>query len=315
MSASGNKKVIYAALIGNSLIAVTKFGAALVTGSSAMLSEAIHSVVDTGNQGLLLIGLKRAKRPADDEHPFGYGKELYFWAFVVAVLLFAMGAGVSLYEGIHKIMKPHPITSPMINYVVLGFAAIFEGVAWWVAYREFNKSRGDDSIIDALQHSKDPVVFTVLFEDTAALLGLIIAFFGILLADVGGILWADGAASVVIGCILASTAWLLAYETKSLLIGESASQRVITGIRSILKRQRHVRKINEVRTMHMSPRDILLVVSVDFRDDVSSGTVEDTITELEGQIKSDFPEISKIFIEAQSEADHNKIASADNASV
>jgi len=308
MSASGTKKVVYAALIGNSLIAVTKFGAAMVTGSSAMLSEAIHSVVDTCNQALLLVGLNRAKRPADDEHPFGYGKELYFWAFVVAVLLFSMGAGVSLYEGVQKIMHPHPISNPMINYGVLGFAVLFEGVAWWVAYREFEKSRGDDSLVEALQHSKDPAIFTVLFEDTAALLGLFVAFIGILLADLGGILWADGAASVVIGCVLASAAWVLAYETKSLLIGESANRRVISGITGIVKRQRHVRKINELRTMHLGPRDILLVISIDFRDDVSAGTVEDTITELEEQIKSDFPDITKIFIEAQSEADHNRIS-------
>ena len=315
MSASGTKKVVYAALIGNGLIAVTKFGAAMITGSSAMLSEAIHSVVDTGNQGLLLIGLNRADRPADEEHPFGYGKELYFWAFVVAVLLFAMGAGVSFYEGVQKILHPHPITSPSINYAVLGFAALFEGVAWWVAWKEFEKSRGDDSLVEALQHSKDPAVFTVLFEDTAALLGLFVAFIGILLADFGGILWADGAASVVIGCILASAAWILAYETKSLLIGESANQRVIAGIKGIVKRQRHVRNINELRTMHLGPRDILLVVSIDFRDDVSAGTVEDTITELEMQIKSDFPDITKIFIEAQSEADHNRISPDQSAGV
>ena len=177
MAASDTKKVIYAALIGNSLIAVTKFGAAMFTGSSAMLSEAIHSVVDTGNQALLLVGLSRAKRPADEAHPFGYGKELYFWAFVVAVLLFAMGAGVSFYEGINKILHPHAMSNPHINYVVLVIAAIFEAIAWWVAYREFNKSRRGESLVEAVRHSKDPVVFTVLFEDTAAILGLIVAFF------------------------------------------------------------------------------------------------------------------------------------------
>jgi len=176
MATSNTKLVIYAALTGNALIAVIKSGPASITGSSAMLSEAIHSVVDTSNQALLLIGLKRAKRPADDEHPFGYGKELYFWAFVVAVLLFAMGAGVSLYEGVQKVLNPHPITSPMINYIVLGLAALFAATAWWIAFREFNKTRGDDNFIDAVQRSKDPVVFTVLFEDTAALLGLAVAF-------------------------------------------------------------------------------------------------------------------------------------------
>ncbi len=307
MATSNTKKVVYAAMIGNSLIAVTKFAASSITGSSAMLSEAIHSVVDTSNQALLLIGLNRAKRPADDKHPFGYGKELYFWAFVVAVLLFSMGAGVSFYEGIQKINHPHPIVSPNINYIVLILAAMFEAVAWWVAFREFNRSRGDDNFIDAVQHSKDPAVFTVLFEDTAALMGLVVAFFGILLADKAGIEWADGAASIVIGIILASAAWILAYETKSLLIGESASGRVVEGIRSIIGRHSHIRNINELRTMHMSPKDILLVASIDFRDDVSAGTVEETITEIEDTIRADFPEVSKIFIEVQSEADHNRV--------
>ena len=291
-------------MIGNSLIAVIKFAAATLTGSSAMLSEAIHSVVDTANQGLLLVGLNKAKRPADEDHPFGYGKELYFWAFVVAVLLFSMGAGVSLYEGVQKILHPHPISNPTINYVVLLLAAVFEGVAWWVAYKEFQKSRGQENLLEALQHSKNPAIFTVLLEDTAALIGLFVAFTGILAADIGGIAWADGAASVIIGLILASTAWILAYETKSLLIGESANRRVTVGIKAIIKRQSHIRVINELRTMHLGPNDVLLVVSLDFRDDISAGTVEDTITELEETIKSDFPEITKIFIEAQSEADH-----------
>ena len=304
MSASSTKRVVYAALIGNSLIAVIKFAAATITGSSAMLSEAIHSVVDTANQGLLLVGLNKAQRPADEEHPFGYGKELYFWAFVVAVLLFSMGAGVSLYEGVQKILHPHPISNPTINYVVLLLAAVFEGVAWWVAFKEFQKSRGEENLLEALQHSKDPAIFTVLFEDTAALIGLFVAFIGILAADIGGIAWADGAASVAIGLILASAAWILAYETKSLLIGESANKRVTAGIKAIIKRQPHIRVINELRTMHLGPNDVLLVVSLDFRGDISAGTVEDTITELEETIKSDFPEITKIFIEAQSEADH-----------
>ena len=313
MASSSTKKVVYAALIGNALIAVTKFAAASITGSSAMLSEAIHSVVDTSNQGLLLIGLKRAERPADDAHPFGYGKELYFWAFVVAVLLFAMGAGVSIYEGIQKILHPHPIVNPTINYIVLGLAALFEAAAWWFAFREFNKSRVDDNFIDAVQHSKDPAVFTVLFEDTAALLGLAVAFVGILTAHIAGVAWADGAASIIIGLVLASAAWILAYETKSLLIGEGASARVIDGITGIIKRQPHIRHINELRTMHMSPKDILLVVSIDFRDDISAGTVEDTVSVIEDDIRSDFPEVRKIFIEVQAEADHNRIvANAQN---
>ncbi len=180
--ASGSKKVIYAALAGNSLIAVIKFFAASATGSAAMLSEGIHSLVDTGNQGLLLFGIHRSKRPADEKHPFGYGSEIYFWAFVVAILIFAVGAGVSMYEGVQKVVHPHPITDPMINYMVLGFAFVFEGIAWGIALKEFSSTKGKRTYVQALRESKDPTVFTVLFEDTAAMLGLIVAFIGIFLA-------------------------------------------------------------------------------------------------------------------------------------
>ena len=169
--ASGSKRVIFAALAGNSLIAVTKFTAATITGSSAMLAEGIHSLVDTGNQGLLLYGMKRASKPADKKHPFGYGAELYFWAFVVALLIFAVGAGLSIYEGIHKVMDPHPVSDPTINFVVLGLAMIFEGWAWYVAFKEFRSTKGKRGWFEAVRHSKDPTVFTVLFEDTAAMLG------------------------------------------------------------------------------------------------------------------------------------------------
>ena len=235
--AAGSKKVIYAALIGNALIAVTKFAAATVTGSSAMLAEGIHSLVDTGNQGLLLYGLARAGKPADEKHPFGYGAELYFWAFVVAIMIFAIGAGISIYEGVHKVMDPHAITNPLINYVVLGLAMIFEGVAWWIALKEFRTRKGKRGWIEAVRDSKDPSVFTVLFEDTAAMLGLIVAFLGIAGAQYFGIAALDGTASIVIGVILAITAALLAYETKGLLIGEAAAPEVVETVRAILSAQ------------------------------------------------------------------------------
>ena len=172
MSAKASKKVVYAAITGNALIAVTKFGAAAYTGSSAMLSEAIHSAVDTGNQGLLLFGMRRAERPADEHHPFGYGKEIYFWSFVVAILLFSMGAGVSFYEGVQKLLHPHPISNPYVNYVVLATAMLFEGAAWWIAFKAFNRWRGDLDFITAVRRSKDPALLTVLVEDSAAILGL-----------------------------------------------------------------------------------------------------------------------------------------------
>ncbi len=311
--ASGSKKVIYAALIGNGLIAISKFAAAAYTGSSAMLSEAIHSVVDTGNQCLLLFGLKRAAREPDEQHPFGYGMELYFWAFVVAILIFAIGSGISIYEGVQKLLHPHPMSSPTINYLVLGLAMIFEGVAWWIAYKEFNKTRGDRGLFEAVRHSKDPALFTVLFEDTAAMLGLMVAFIGIFGAHMLGLEWADGAASVVIGIILALAAWVLAQETKGLLIGEAASPQTGRDVRQIIGRYQEVRHINELKSMHLGPADILMVASIDFHDNMTSVTVEGIVSEIEKAVKAKHPEITRLFIEVQSEQDHAISIKADIA--
>ena len=261
MAAHSSRKVILAALAGNSLIAIMKFTAAAYTGSSAMLSEAIHSVVDTGNQGLLLYGMKRAKRPADEKHPFGYGMEIYFWSFVVAIMVFAVGAGISFYEGVHKVLHPETITNPLINYIVLGLAMIFEGGALYIAYKEFGKVRGKLGLFEAVQRSKDPTLFTVLFEDTAAMLGLIVAFVGIFIAHTYNIPWVDGATSIFIALILAGTATLLAYETKGLLIGEAASPVVVQGVHKIIDGQSEIANINEVRTMHLGPDDILLALA------------------------------------------------------
>ena len=233
MAGESSRKVVLAALAGNGLNAITKFFAASITGSSAMLSEAIHSVADTGNQGLLLFGLRRAKRPADEMHPFGYGRELYFWAFVVAIILFGLGAGVSFYEGVQKVLEPHEVVNPNVSYVVLASAMVFEAWAWSVAFKEFRKTKGDLGYFEAVRRSKDAVVFTVLFEDTAAMLGLIIAFVGIGLGQLLEMPVLDGVASLAISAILATTAALLARETKGLLIGESASREVIVGIRRL----------------------------------------------------------------------------------
>ena len=302
---SGSRWVVLAALVGNGLIAVTKFIAAGITGSSAMLSEAIHSVVDTGNQGLLLWGMKRAAKPADERHPFGYGMELYFWTFVVAILVFAIGAGVSLYEGIHKLSDPVQIHRPMVNYIVLSVAMVFEGAAWAVAFREFRKHKGTSmSYFKAVQLSKDPTVFTVLFEDSAAMLGLICALIGLLLAELLGDPVYDALASIAIGIILTCTASVLAYESKGLLIGEAASREVRTGIRRILSQERNIISINELLTMHLGPEDVLLTISLDFTDAMSSGDVEDTISVLETKIKGKYPEVARIFIEAQSKTGH-----------
>jgi len=300
MSTNASKKVIFAALIGNSLIAISKFTAASITGSSAMLSEGIHSLVDTGNQVLLLHGLRRASQPPDEQFPFGHGKEVYFWSFVVAILIFAVGAGVSLYEGVHHILHPQPIQNAMINYIVLGLAMLFEGAAWYFALREFTRAKGKWGYIEAVQRGKDPSMFVVLFEDSAAMLGLIVAMAGIMLAQETGILQFDGIASVIIGVILGGTAIWLAYETKGLLIGESANLHVVEGIREIAARIEPIEHVNEVLTMHMGPDFILVNLSADFTDTVKAGEVERAIASLDSLIKQAYPAVKRVYIEAES---------------
>lgn len=298
--ASSSKKVIYAALIGNGLIAVTKFFAAAVSGSSAMLAEGVHSVVDTGNQILLLHGLRRAEKPADEKFPFGYGKEVYFWSFVVAISIFSLGAGISIYEGIKHILNPSVIEKPHISYIVLAIAFVFEAAAWTVAFREFRRLKGTSTYLEAVSRGKDPSTFVVLFEDTAAGIGLVVAFFGILLADMTGNPVYDGVASIVIGLILALTAIWLSYETKGLLIGEAANRPVVTGIRSLALELDAILAVNEVRTMHVGPQTILVALSVDFRDELVIGQVEQAIANLDKIIKAQFPNVGYVYVEAES---------------
>lgn len=299
MAASSSKTVIYAALIGNGLIAITKFIAAGITGSAAMLSEAVHSVVDTGNQGLLLYGIKRSNRPPDDAHPFGYGMELYFWAFVVAILIFAGGAGISAYHGIEKILHPEPLESAYINYIVLALAMVFEAVAWWIAFKAFRATKGELGYFEAVRRSKDPTLFTVLFEDSAAMFGLVVAFIGIALGQALDMPVLDGVASLLIGVILALTAALLAYEAKGLLIGEGVAPEVKRGIEAVISEQPGILRLNELRSMHLGPEEVLLTVSVDFGSDLSADEVEQTISEMEQTIKARYSEVRRVFIEAQ----------------
>lgn len=306
MAAHSSKTVVYAALIGNGLIAITKFIAAGWTGSSAMLSEAVHSVVDTGNQGLILYGLKRSTRPADEHHPFGYGMELYFWTFVVAVLIFAGGAGISFYEGLEKVRHPTEVTDVHINYIVLGLAIVFESGAWWVAFRAFEEARGDTGFIEAVRTSKDPALFTVLFEDTAAMLGLLTALVGIWLGQVLDMPVLDGVASLVIAAILAATAMVLAYECKGLLLGEAAVPEVRQGVRGLILEEDAVERVNEMRTMHMGPEDVLVATSLDFRSGVGADRVEAAVAAMERRIKSRYPQIRRLFVEAQSWRAHHE---------
>ena len=299
MSANASTKVIIAALIGNSAISITKFFAAFTTGSSAMMSEGIHSLVDTGNQILLLYGMKQAKKPADEAFPFGHGKEIYFWSFVVAILIFAVGSGVSIYEGIHHVRHPVEIENPMVNYIVLSLALLFEGGAWYFAFKEFGKVKGQRGYIEAVKRGKDPSMFVVLFEDSAAMLGLLIALLGIWLSQVTGIAIFDGIASIMIGLILGATAIWLAVETKGLLIGEGANRSVIAGIRTIAESFDEVEKVNELLTMHMGPEFILVNISIRFRRGQMTREIEALIQEIDSAIKAEHTMVKRVFVEAE----------------
>ena len=299
MSAEGSsKKAVAAAVLGNLAIAVTKFAAAVVTGSSAMLSEGIHSLVDTGNGLLLLLGMRRSARPADQEHAFGHGKELYFWTFVVAILIFGVGGGMSMYEGILHILRPNPLENPTWNYVVLRFATVFEGMSWTVAWREFRADRGGRGVWQAVRAGKDPALFTVVFEDSAALAGLVVAFGGVTLGHLLEKPYLDGAASIVIGVILAGVAAVLAYESKGLLVGESAAPEVLSDVMAAAAADPAVAQVGRVLTMHLGPRDILLNLKLTFIDGLSTDELEAAVDRVEAAIRHRRPEVKRIFIEA-----------------
>ncbi|TIN31416.1 MAG: cation transporter, partial [Mesorhizobium sp.] len=293
------KKVIYAALAGNLAIALTKFAAALFTGSSAMLSEGVHSLVDTGNGGLLLYGMHRAARPADRSHPLGHARELYFWSFIVALLVFALGAGVSFYEGVVHIMAPEPVANAEVTYIVLGLSFLFEGSSWWVALKAFRHQKGKEGWLQAVQSSKDPGVYTVLFEDSAALLGLIVAFAGILAAELLEMPELDGGASIGIGLILGATAIFLARESKGLLIGEPASPEVQRQVLATAQQDPAVQRANGVLTVHMGPTEIVAGLSIEFEDHLTAPEIEACVERLEAKLKKEMPEITRLFVKPQ----------------
>lgn len=288
--------VLFGALAANLGIGVAKFVAAALTGSSSMLTEGVHSCVDSGNQILLLYGQKRAKRPPDAAHPFGYGRELYFWAFVVAILIFAVGAGVSVYEGIRHIRHPEPLESATVNYVVLAISALLEGSSWTLAVREFREGKGDTPWWQAIHRSKDPSGFIVLFEDSAALVGLAIAALGVWASHQWNDPRLDGYASVAIGAVLAAVAALLARESKGLLIGERADPAVIETVRAAIAAHPAVTGVNHVRTIHTAPDRVFVAVSADFRDSVTMGEGETLIEGLETELKRQLPQLSSIYI-------------------
>lgn len=291
-----NNLVLYGALAANLGIGVAKFIAAGITGSSSMLTEGVHSVVDSGNQVLLLYGQRRARRPADAKHPFGYGRELYFWAFVVALLIFAVGAGVSIYEGYLHILDPEPLSDPLVNYVVLGVAVLLEGSSWMIAVREFNAKRADTSWWRAIHESKDPAGFIVLFEDSAALIGLAVAGAGVWASHYFGDPRIDGVASILIGLILATVSALLAREAKGLLIGERADPLLIERVRSVVGAKPGISAVNHVRTIHTAPDAVFVAISADFDDALTMGAGETLIEELEAELKAAIPTLTSIYI-------------------
>jgi cation diffusion facilitator family transporter len=300
MAKSGSLVAVWAALIGNLAVALTKFAAAALTGSAAMLSEAVHSLVDTINELLLLYGIARSARPADRQHPLGYGRELYFWSFVVALLIFALGAGVSIYEGCSRLISPQPIERPKIIFGVLAISAVFEGASWLVGVRAFRAAKGSLGWWEAFRRSKDPPTFIVVFEDSAALLGIAAAAAGTALALYTGDTRWDGAASLCIAAILAGVAALLARESKELLIGERADPRLSDAIMRIAAGIGGVCSANSIVTVQLAPSNVIATLSLDFFDYMRAPEIERAVVELENQIRSAHPEVSALFVKPQS---------------
>lgn len=290
---------VYGAIAANLLIAVTKFLAAWATGSSAMVSEGIHSVVDTGNELLLLLGLRRSRRPPNAKHPFGYGQELYFWSLIVAVVLFGIGGGMSVYEGLLHLLHPTPPGDPFWNYVVLAIDAVAEGSSWLLALREFRREKLSGSFWRALRASKDPSVYTVLAEDSAALLGILVAFAGIYLGHRLHNPYLDGAAAILIGLILSAVAVFLVYESRGLLLGESADPQVVARIGELARADAAVVGVGTPLTMHFGPEEILLNLEVEFRPELPATEVVRAIDRLEEAIRREFPAIRRIFVESE----------------
>jgi cation diffusion facilitator family transporter len=292
-----SRTAIYGAIAANVAITVTKFVVAGITGSSAMLSEGIHSLVDSGNGLLLLVGVHRSQQPASPSHPFGHGKELYFWSLIVGVLIFGLGGGISLYEGILHIRNPNPLQDPHWNYIVLGCAAVFEGASFAIAWRAFARERGSTPFWKALRTSKDPATYTVMAEDAAALLGLAFAAIGVFFSHRLQMPRVDGAASVAIGLLLAGVAVLLIHESRGLLVGEGVQPETAQAIRSIAASEPGVRAVGRVLSMYVGAQDVLVTFAVDFAPDMPASEVAAAIRRIESAVRERFPKVRRIFIE------------------
>jgi cation diffusion facilitator family transporter len=304
---TASTRTLVIALVANLGIAASKFVAAAITGSSAMLTEGVHSVVDSTNQLLLMWGRRQSKKPPDKYHPLGYGRELYFWSFVVAVLVFSLGAGVSIYEGIIHIAHPEHAVSPIIAYGVLLVAFLLEGWSTLEAFNEFKESKGTLRWFEAIRRSKDPAAFIVLLENGAAMAGIVTAAVGLFLAQITANPFYDGAASVVIGLILGVTAMVLAYESKGLLIGEAADPDLVRGLRELVSAKPGIVGVGHVLTIHSSPDQITAMISVDFDNSISAGDVERIVSEVELEAGGRWPQVRRMFIRPmQGAADERK---------
>jgi cation diffusion facilitator family transporter len=289
--------VVLAAAAGSAAITVTKFVAGACSGSAAMLAEGVHSLVDTGNSLLLYLGLRRAGRPADESHPFGHGLEVYFWALIVALLMFTVGGVLTVSEGIFRLLRPEGLTNVTWNYVVLAVAAAFNGWTWHVGWRVFRAGAGDSGLWHGLRRSKDPTVLAVLLEDTASLLGLLLAFLGVFLGSLLDMPRLDAAASVLIGLLLGAVALGLVYQCKTLLLGESANRDVQASIRSLVEQDEAVEEVIDLLTMHFGPQEILLNLKVRFRAGMTTEEVGEVVDRLEKAVRERHPEVKRIFIE------------------
>lgn len=286
-------------MAGNCLVAITKFIASAWTGGSAMFAEGVHSLVDTGNQLLLLYGLRRAEQRPSPDRPLGHGREIYFWSFIVALLIFSLGAGVAVLEGVLHILAPRAIEDAHINYIVLGLAFIFEGTTWWIAVKGVDKTRGREGYFEAFRRSKDPPSFMVLFEDSAALIGIVLAFLGTWAATTYQLPILDGVASICIGLILAAVAVILAAETKSLLIGEPALPEVEDSIVRLARADPAILNVNGVITVHLAPNEIMAALSLEFDDQLTTSAIEEKVEQLEERVRAAHPEIVNLFIKPQ----------------
>jgi cation diffusion facilitator family transporter len=299
-TAGESTTAVLAAIVGNLAIAVCKFAAAAFSGSAAMLSEAIHSLVDTGNDALMLYGIRRSRKPADNDHPFGYGHELYFWTLVVGILIFALGGGMSILTGILHVINRTPAEASRWNYAVLAIAAVFEAISWYFGLRAFRSEQAGRGIVETIKVSKDPTTFSVLLEDSAALVGLALAFAGIYLSSHLAMPWLDGASSIAIGALLCAIALVMVYESKGLIVGEGVGRATAQGLRSLIASDAAVQSVGKLATMYLGPQDVMLAVEIHFHADNSLEGTRHAIGRITRQIREKYPRIRHVFLDASS---------------